>query len=159
MRTSHAFGQSIICLCNDCNVTSFSSNHSRFLRFLKPSILSQALYTETLKFSHEFSQDIFSISLTNFSLTAEFYRPATLRRLGNLVQQLRFLGLTTKFNLPRTSWWSVQRSTPSIARTICTSAMSRLLTNKKSIKCHCFEPGCVQVVLNLSFIWNIVLVI
>ena len=111
MRTGHTLGQSIYAVdldsSNDCVVTSFLSNQSRFLRFLKPSSFSLAPYTETLKSSHEFLQVIFSISFSSFSFTAAFYRPATLMRLGNLFPQLRYLGLTTTFNLPRTSRRSV----------------------------------------------------
>jgi len=72
---------------------------------------------------------------------------------------IRAGGRTRMLSWLRIRRWSVQQSAPRIARVVFTSWRSERRTITKSIRCQCFERGCIQEVLYLFWSWNMVLVI
>ena len=68
-------------------------------------------------------------------------------------------GTMRMLSLTLMSLWSVQHSTPRITLVLTTSLLSRWRVIIWSVRCHCFERGCVHDVLYLSASRKMVLVI
>ena len=66
------------------------------------------------------------------------------------LEQLYCVGAMLSLRIDQTNLWSVQHSALCISQVILTSWTSLCLSITKSIRCHCLDLGCIQVVLYLS---------
>jgi len=90
------------------------------------------------------------------SCTAVSLQALMLRRFCGFC--LRIGGRIDHWSLDTTSLWSVQHSASLMARVSRTSEMSQALTITKSIRCQCFDLGCIHVAFLWFCCWNSILV-